>query len=88
MNFDETTFDLVGDLFQIFEDAKAMFSQWDRTKHLPFINKVMELKAVEEKLYCLGYNKHFVQSLVKAVYDSVFSTAEKSQYSGNWHILA
>ena len=79
----EDTYDLVGDLFQIFEDVKSMFSQWDRTKHLPFIEQVMKLKAVEEKLYRLGYNEMFVRSLVKAVYNSVFTSAERLQYGGN-----
>lgn len=85
--FDETTFDLVGDLFEIFEQAKEMFNQWDSTKHLPFIQQVMKLQAVEEKLYRLGYDESFVGSLVKTVYESVFSSAERRQYSGNWHIV-
>ena len=89
MNADQfdDTYDLVGEIFQIFEDAKAMFSEWDASKHMPFIQKFMKLKVVEDKLYQLGYDETFVGSLVKTVYESVFTIADRRQFAGNWHII-
>lgn len=81
------TYALVDEIFQVFENVRSMFRAWDKSKHMPFIQQVMKLQALEEKFYKLGYEDDFVRLLVKAVYESVFTKTEIQQYSGNWHIL-
>ena len=81
------TYTIVDEIFQVFEDVRSMFRAWDTSKHMPFIQEVMKLQALEVKLYQLGYEEDFVRLLVKAVYESVFTDTERRQYAGNWHIL-
>lgn len=81
------TYAIVDEIFRVFEDVRSMFRAWDTSKHMPFIQQVMKLQALEVKLYESGYEEDFVRLLVKAVYESVFSEIERRQYAGNWHIL-
>jgi hypothetical protein len=84
----EDTYSIVDDIFRVFEGIKSMFKQWDRSKHMPFIQEVMKLQELESRLLQLGYQEDFTRLLVKCVYESVFTEYERASYSGNWHILA
>jgi len=84
----ENTYSVVDEIFRVFESVKSMFKQWDSSKHMPFIQEVMKLQALESKLSQLGYQEEFIKLLVKGVYESVFTRYERMSYSGNWHILA
>lgn len=83
----EDTYNIVDEIFRVFENVKGMFKQWDRSKHMPFIQEVMKLQALENRLSQLGYQEDFTRLLVKCVYESVFTTYERMSYAGNWHIL-
>lgn len=84
----EDTYNIVDEIFRVFENVKDMFKQWDRSKHMPFIQEVMKLQALENRLSQLGYQEDFTRLLVTCVYESVFTTHEHMSYAGNWHILA
>lgn len=67
---------IVDDIFKTLEDVKQMFAKWDSSHHKPFIEKVMYLNTLREKLYQLGYTDDFVDTLVKTVYHNVFIKQE------------
>lgn len=87
MNQLNETYEVVDDIFKVFENVRSLFHPWDKSKHMTFIQEVMKLQALEVKLYKLGYDDDLVRLLMKAVYESIFTRAEIQQYSGNWHIL-
>lgn len=82
----EETYAVVDDIFRVFENVREMFRSWDKTKHAPFIQEVMKLQRLEERLLQLGYTDEFVKLLLKAVKESVFTQTEIKQYMGNWYI--
>ena len=83
----EQTYAVVDEIFSVFESVKNMFRSWDSSKHMPFIQEVMKLQALEVQLNQLGYEDDFVRLIVKAVHESVFTKVELRQYSGNWMII-
>ena len=79
----EETYPIVDDMFVVFENVRAMFRVWDRSKHVEFIQEVMRLQALEAQLCRLGYSEEFVKLLVKCIYESVFNRYERVKYSSN-----
>ena len=76
MNQLNETYEVVDDIFKVFENVRSLFHSWDKSKHMTFIQEVMKLQALEVKLYKLGYDDGFVRLLMKAVYESIFTMSE------------
>lgn len=79
---------VVDEIFHTLEEVRALFQNWDASCHMPFIQKVMYMNTLRERLYKLGYTDEFVETVIKIAYSNVFSRQERIQYSGNWYILA
>ena len=73
---------VVDEIFQTLEEVRNMFSKWDKSYHMEFINKVMYLNALRERLYKLGYADDFVETVVKIAYHNVFSKEEIRAFAG------
>lgn len=69
---------VVDEMFRVFENVKEMFRNWDKTKHTPFIQEVIKLQRLEERLFRLGYTDEFVMLLLKAVKESVFTSYRRN----------
>ena len=70
---------VVGDMFDVFEQVRAMFHNWDDGCHRPFIHQVMRLQRLEAELYTLGHDETFVLTVKQAVYQSVFPEPEQAK---------
>lgn len=64
---------VVGEIFRVLEDIKSMFQQWDDSYHTPFIQRAMHLNVLREKLYALGYDDDFVETVIRTAYSNVFT---------------
>jgi hypothetical protein len=79
---------VVDEIFRVLEEVRAMFQKWDNSYHMPFIEMIMYLNTLRERLYTLGYEEDFVEAVVKIAYHSVFSKEEIRAYAGNWYIVS
>lgn len=70
-------------IFTIFENVHTMFADWQASYHMPFIQEVVKLQALEERLYKLGFDEDFVITVKRVVYSNVFSKEEIQAYAGN-----
>ena len=64
---------LVDDIFSTLEDVKKLFERWDSSCKAPFIDRVMHMNTLSERLNTLGYADDFVDELIKVAYSNVFS---------------
>ena len=87
MNNIQTLNTVVDEIFRVLEEVRAMFQKWDSSCHMPFIEKVMYLNTLRERLYTLGYEEDFVETVIKVAYNNVFTKAERLEYAGNWYIV-
>lgn len=78
----------VDDIFQTMEEIRHLFQNWNTSCSLLFIQKVMYLNALRERLYRLGFDEDFTETVIKIVYHNVFTKAERLQYAGQWYITA
>jgi hypothetical protein len=78
---------VVDEIFRTLEEVKEMFANWTASCHMAFVNKVMYLNTLRERLYTLGYSNEFVETVVKIAYHNVFSKEEIWAYAGNWYIV-
>lgn len=79
---------VVDEIFRVLEEVRAMFQKWDSSYHMPFIEKVMYLNTLRERLYTLGYTEDFIETVIKVAYNNVFTKAERLKYAGNWYIVS
>jgi hypothetical protein len=79
---------VVDEIFRVLEEVRAMFQKWDSSYHMPFIEMVMYLNTLRERLDTLGYGEDFVETVVKIAYYNVFSKEEIQSYAGNWYIVS
>jgi hypothetical protein len=77
---------IVDDIFRTLEEIRALFQNWTPSSSLPFIHKVMYLNVLRERLYRLGFDDDFTETVIKVVYNHVFSEAERLQHAGKWYI--
>jgi hypothetical protein len=78
---------VVDEIFRVLEEVRAMFQKWDSSCHMEFIDKVMYLSVLRERLYTLGYGEDFVATVIKIAYNNVFTKAERLAYAGNWSFI-
>ena len=78
---------VVDEIFRILEEVREMFHNWNSSCHMPFIEKVMYLNTLRERLYTLGYGEDFVETVIKISYNNVFTKVERLKYAGNWYIV-
>ncbi|MGH2497362.1 MAG: hypothetical protein ACRDIV_21890 [Ktedonobacteraceae bacterium] len=64
----------VEEIFVVLEDVKDMFSKWDSSYHLSFINKAMRLQTLRERLNKLGYEEEFVETVIRIAYHNIFTS--------------
>lgn len=74
---------IVDEIFKVLEEVKEMFLSWNNSYHMEFIGKVMYLNVLRERLYSLGFDDEFVETVVKIAYHNVFSKEEIRAYTGN-----
>jgi hypothetical protein len=79
---------VVDEIFLTLEEVRALFQNWNASCHTPFIQKVMHINTLRERLYKLGYTEEFVETVIKIAYNNVFTGHEQIRYAGNWSILA
>lgn len=75
--------EVVEEIFVVLEEVKDMFRKWDSSYHLSFINKVMRLQTLRERLYKLGYEEEFVETVIRIAYHNIFTKEEHMKYAGN-----
>ncbi len=67
---------IVDDIFDVFEQVRAMFQNWHADYHMPFIEQVMKLQKLEAELYTLGYDEDFVLTVKQVVYSFIFAKSD------------
>lgn len=63
---------IVDEIFDVFEQAKALLHNCQPAHHTCFIELLWKLKRLETDLYLLGYDDDFVVTVKRVVYHSVF----------------
>lgn len=76
----------VDEIFKTMEEIKQLFVAWTPSCSVPFIHKVMYLNVLRERLYGLGFDDDFIETVIKIVYHNVFTKAERLQYASRWYI--
>jgi hypothetical protein len=71
---------VVDEIFHTLEEVRTLFQNWDASCHMPFIQKVMHMNTLREKLYTLGYTDEFVETVIKIAYSNVFSRQERIRF--------
>lgn len=79
---------VVDEIFSVFEKVHDMFANWTSCYHMVFIQEVMKLQALEERLYKLGFDEEFIMTVKQVVYSNVFTEDERRSYAGNWYIVS
>ena len=69
---------IVDDLFEVFEQANILLSNWKPHYHHYFIELMWKLKQAEVDFYALGYDEEYVLTVKQAVYRSVFGDGPPS----------
>jgi hypothetical protein len=68
------------------EEIKQLFANWEPYCCTEFISKVMYLNVLRERLYKLGFDEDFTETVIKIVYHNVFTKAERLQYASRWYM--
>jgi hypothetical protein len=68
---------VVDEIFKTMEEIKQLFAAWTPSCSAPFIQKVMYLNVLRERLYHLGFKDDFTDTVIKIVYHNVFTKAER-----------
>ncbi len=63
----------VDEIFKVLEEVRDMLKKWSDTYHMPFIQRAMYLNVLREKLYALGYDDDFVETVIRTAYSNVFT---------------
>lgn len=66
----------VDEVFRTMEEIKSLFANWEPSCTVEFIKKAMYLNVLRERIYRLGFDDDFTDTLYKIIYDNVFTKAE------------
>lgn len=67
-----TVFEVIDEIFTVFENVRSMLGSWTTEYHTSFIYEVMRLQKLETELNGLGYDDDFVTYVLEHVYNTVF----------------
>jgi hypothetical protein len=73
---------VVDEIFRTMEEIRCLFLNWNASCSTTFIEKVMHLNVSREHLNKLGYDDDFIETVIKIVYHTVFTKAERMHYAG------
>lgn len=69
---------VVDEVFRTMEEIKSLFANWEPSCSLEFIRKAMYLNVLRERIYKLGFDDDFTDTVYKIIYHNVFTKAERS----------
>src|SRR5579859_1872318 len=68
---------VVDEVFRTMEEIKSLFANWDPSCSTEFIRKAMYLNVLRERIYKLGFDDDFADTVYKIIYHNVFTIAER-----------
>lgn len=67
----------VDEVFRTMEEIKSLLANWEPACSMEFIRKAMYLNVLRERIYKLGFDDDFTETVIKIVYHNVFTKAER-----------
>ena len=68
---------VVDEVFRTMEEIKSLFANWEPSCSMEFIRKAMYLNVLRERIYKLGFDDDFADTIYKIIYHNVFTKAER-----------
>ena len=68
---------VVDEVFRTMEEIKSLFANWESSCSTEFIRKAMYLNVLRERIYKLGFDDDFTDTVYKIIYHNIFTKTER-----------